>query len=42
MQQAKILEGLGIKPTSTNKGENKIENTAVYKDYYENSDGDAE
>ena len=42
MQQAKILEGLGIKPTSTNKGEKKIENNAVYKDYYENSDGDAE
>ena len=38
MQQAKILEGLGIKPTSTNKGENKIENTAVYKDYYEDDD----
>lgn len=42
MQQAKILEGLGIKPTSTNKGENKIENTTVYKDYYEDDGGDAE
>ena len=42
MQQAKILEELGIKQTSTNKGENKIENTAVYKDYYENCDGSAE
>ena len=42
MQQAKILEGLGIKPTSTNKGENKIENTIVYKDYYEDDDGNVE
>ncbi len=39
MQQARKLEELGIKPVSTNKGENKIENTAVYKDYYENDDG---
>lgn len=42
MQQARQLEELGIKPMSTNKGENKIENTAVYKDYYENDDGDAD
>lgn len=42
MQQARKLEELGIKPVSTNKGENKIENTAVYKDYYENDDGGAE
>ena len=42
MQQARQLEELGIKPMSTNKGENKIENTAVYKDYYEDDDGDAE
>ena len=33
MQQARQLEELGIKPMSTNKGENKIENTTVYKDY---------
>ena len=39
MQQARKLEELGIKPVSTNKGENKIENTAVYKDYYEYDDG---
>lgn len=39
MQQAKQLEELGIKPMSTNKGENKIENTAVFKDYYEDDDG---
>ena len=38
MQQARQLEELGIKPMSTNKGENKIENTAVYKDYYEDDD----
>ena len=42
MQQARQLEELGIKPTSTNKGENKIENTTVYKDYYEDDDGDVE
>lgn len=42
MQQARQLEELGIKPMSTNKGENKIENTTVYKDYYENDDGDAD
>ena len=42
MQQAKKLEELGIKPISTNKGENKIENTTVYKDYYEDDDGDVE
>ena len=42
MQQARQLEELGIKPMSTNKGENKIENTTVYKDYYEDDDGDAE
>lgn len=42
MQQARQLEELGIKPISTNKGENKIENTAVYKDYYEEDDGDVE
>ena len=42
MQQAKQLEELGIKPMSTNKGENKIENTTVFKDYYEDDDGDAE
>ena len=42
MQQAKKLEELGIKPISTNKGENKIENTTVYKDYYEDVDGDVE
>lgn len=42
MQQAKQLEELGIKPMSTNKGENKIENTIVYKDYYEDDDGDVE
>lgn len=42
MQQAKILEELGIKPASTNKGESRIENTAVYKDYYEDDDGDVE
>ena len=41
MQQARQLEELGIKPMSTNKGENKIENTTVYKDYYEKDDGDA-
>ena len=39
MQQAKKLEELGIKPVSTKNGENKIENTAVYKDYYENDAG---
>lgn len=39
MKQAKILEELGIKPASTNKGESRIENTAVYKDYYENDAG---
>lgn len=38
MQQAKQLEELGIKPMSTIKGENKIENTIVYKDYYEDDD----
>ena len=42
MQQARQLEELGIKPMSTNKGENKIENTIVYKDYYEDDGGDAE
>ncbi|MBR4911547.1 MAG: DNA recombination protein RmuC [Bacteroidales bacterium] len=42
MQQARQLEELGIKPMSTNKGENKIENTTVYKDYYEEDDGDDE
>lgn len=42
MQQARQLEDLGIKPMSTNKGENKIENTTVYKDYYEEDDGDVE
>jgi DNA recombination protein RmuC len=42
MQQARQLEELGIKPMSTNKGENKIENTTVYKDYYEDDGGDAE
>ena len=42
MQQARQLEELGIKPMSTNKGENKIENTIVYKDYYEDDDGDVE
>jgi DNA recombination protein RmuC len=42
MQQAKELEKLGIKPGSTKKGENKIENTAVYKDYYENDEVGAE
>ena len=42
MQQARQLEELGIKPMSTNKGENKIENTTVYKDYYEEDDGDVE
>lgn len=42
MQQARQLEELGIKPMSTNKGENKIENTTVYKDYYEDDDGDVE
>ena len=42
MQQAKQLEKLGIKPGSTKKGESKIENTAVYKDYYENDEVVAE
>jgi hypothetical protein len=42
MQQAKELEKLGIKPGSTKKGENKIENTTVFRDYYENDDGSAE
>ncbi|MBO7492523.1 MAG: DNA recombination protein RmuC [Bacteroidales bacterium] len=42
MQQARQLEELGIKPMSTNKGENKIENTIVYKDYYADDDGDVE
>ena len=39
MQQAKKLEELGIKPASTNKGESRIENTAVYKEYYGNDGG---
>ena len=39
MQQAKKLEDLGIKPLTTQKGESRIENTTVYKDYCENDDG---
>jgi DNA anti-recombination protein RmuC len=42
MQQAKKLEELGIKPASTNKGESRIENTAVYKEYYGNDGGGEE
>ena len=34
IQQAKTLEKLGVKPKSTKKGESRVENTAVYKNYY--------